>query len=88
MRKVLQLISTLLLPFGSNGHVQVILASLQLISLHGTVSRRDAVRNFEAHCESVVSITNQPPASQSSTSALTKSVVHDARSSSGTSPTS
>ena len=47
----------LLLPFGRNGHVQVILASLQLISLHGTVSRRDAVRNFEAHCESVVSIT-------------------------------
>lgn len=47
----------LLLPFGRDGRVQVLLASLQLISLHGTVSRRDIVRNFEAHCESVVSIT-------------------------------
>ena len=47
----------LLLPFGTDGRVQVILASLQLISLHGTVSRRDVVRNFEAHCETAVSIT-------------------------------
>ena len=47
----------LLLPFGTDGRVQVILASLQLISLHGTVSRRDVVRNFEAQCETVVSIT-------------------------------
>jgi len=47
----------LLLPFGRDSRVQIILASLQLISLHGTVSRRDVVRNFEAHCETVVSIT-------------------------------
>ncbi|HKO69856.1 MAG TPA: hypothetical protein VJV58_02885 [Bradyrhizobium sp.] len=47
----------LLLPFGTDGRVQVILASLQLISLHGTVSRRDVVRKFEAHCETAVSIT-------------------------------
>jgi len=46
----------LLLPFGRDDQVQVILASLQLISLHGTVSRRDAVKNFEANCETVLSI--------------------------------
>jgi hypothetical protein len=47
----------LLLPFGGDGRVKIILASLQLISLHGTVSRRNAVRNFEAHCDIVVSTT-------------------------------
>jgi hypothetical protein len=46
----------LLLPFGNDGRVQIILASLQLISLQGTVERRTVVGNFEARCESVLSI--------------------------------
>lgn len=46
----------LLLPFGKDGCVQVIVASLQLISLQGTVNRRNAVRDFEARCEIVASI--------------------------------
>jgi hypothetical protein len=46
----------LLLPFGKDGCVQVIVASLQLISLQGTVNRRNAVRDFEAQCEIVASI--------------------------------
>jgi hypothetical protein len=53
----------LLLPFGKDGRVQVIVASLQLISLQGAVNRRKAVRNFEAQCETVVSI-KIPAASQ------------------------
>ena len=47
----------LLLPFGKDGRVQVILASLQLISLQGVVERRSIVGDFEARCESVLSIT-------------------------------
>jgi hypothetical protein len=47
----------LLLPFGKDGRVQVILASLQLISLQGVVDRRSIVGDFEARCESVLSIT-------------------------------
>jgi hypothetical protein len=47
----------LLLPFGKDGRVQVILASLQLISLQGTVKRREVVGNFEAQCETVLSVT-------------------------------
>jgi hypothetical protein len=47
----------LLLPFGQDGRVQVILASLQLISLQGTPERRSIVGSFEARCETVLSIT-------------------------------
>ena len=47
----------LLLPFGKDDRVQVIVASLQLISLQGTVERRSAVRSFEAQCEIVLSVT-------------------------------
>ena len=49
----------LLLPFGKDGRVQVIVASLQLISLQGTVERRSAVKSFEAQCENraVLSVT-------------------------------
>jgi hypothetical protein len=46
----------LLLPFGNDGRVQIILASLQLVSLQGTVERRSIVGDFEARCESVLSI--------------------------------
>jgi hypothetical protein len=47
----------LLLPFGKDGQVQVILASLQLISLQGTVKRRKVVGHFEEQCEAVLSMT-------------------------------
>jgi hypothetical protein len=47
----------LLLPFGKDGQVQVILASLQLISLQGTVKRRKIVGHFEEQCEAVLSMT-------------------------------
>jgi hypothetical protein len=47
----------LLLPFGKDGRVQTILASLQLISLQGIVKRRDVVANFEARCEIMLSVT-------------------------------
>src|SRR5436305_2762034 len=47
----------LLLPFGNDGRVQIILASLQLISLRGTVDRRRVVGHFEAQFETVLSIT-------------------------------
>jgi hypothetical protein len=46
----------LLLPFGKEGSVQVILASLQLISLQGTINRRKVVPIFEGRCDSVLSI--------------------------------
>jgi hypothetical protein len=45
----------LLLPFGQGGRVQVIVASLQLVSLEGKVERRKAVENFEAQTEIVLS---------------------------------
>jgi hypothetical protein len=44
----------LLLPFGKNGRVQIIVASLQLISLEGSVERPKAVENFQAHAEIVL----------------------------------
>lgn len=47
----------LLLPFGKDGRVQIILASMQLISLQGVVERRSVVGDFEAQCESVLSVT-------------------------------
>jgi hypothetical protein len=46
----------LLLPFGKDGRVKVIVASLQLISLKGTVERRKIAKNFEAQSEAVVAI--------------------------------
>jgi len=46
----------LLLPFGEGGRVQIIVASLQLISLEGAVERRSAVENFEAQSDTVLAI--------------------------------
>jgi hypothetical protein len=46
----------LLLPFGENGRVQLIVASLQLISLKGTVERRNVAESFEAQSDSVLAI--------------------------------
>ena len=46
----------LLLPFGKNGRVKIIVASLQLISLEGTVERGKVAKDFEAQSEAVVSI--------------------------------
>ena len=46
----------LLLPFGKDGRVHQILASLQLISLEGTVERDKVVGSFEAQAECVLSI--------------------------------
>ena len=46
----------LLLPFGKDGRVQQILASLQLISLEGTVERSKVVGSFETQAESILSI--------------------------------
>jgi hypothetical protein len=45
----------LLLPFGQGGRVQVIVASLQLVSLEGKVERRKVVENFEAQTDIVLS---------------------------------
>jgi hypothetical protein len=45
----------LLLPFGTDGRVQVIVASLQLVSLEGEVERRKVVESFEARTEIVLS---------------------------------
>ena len=46
----------LLLPFGKNGRVKIIVASLQLISLEGTVERGKVAKDFEAESETVVSM--------------------------------
>jgi hypothetical protein len=46
----------LLLPFGKNGRVKIMVASLQLISLDGTVERSKIAQEFQAHTEAVVSI--------------------------------
>jgi hypothetical protein len=46
----------LLLPFGRNGRVKIILASLQLTSLDPTVERGKVAKNFEAQTEAVVSV--------------------------------
>jgi hypothetical protein len=46
----------LLLPFGKDDRVELILASLQLISLQGTVERRKVVGNFKAQAECVLSL--------------------------------
>jgi hypothetical protein len=45
----------LLLPFGTRGRVQVIVASLQLVSLEGKVERRKVIENFEAQTDVVLS---------------------------------
>jgi hypothetical protein len=46
----------LLLPFGRNGRVKIIVASLQLVSPERTVERGKVAKNFEAQSEAVVSI--------------------------------
>jgi hypothetical protein len=46
----------LLLPFGRNGRVKIIVASLQLISLEGTVERPKVAKDFEAQSEVIVSV--------------------------------
>ena len=46
----------LLLPFGKNGRVKIIVASLQLVSLEGTVERGKVAKDFEAQSETVVAI--------------------------------
>ena len=46
----------LLLPFGKGGRVQIIVASLQLVSLEGSVERPKAVERFQAHSDTVLSI--------------------------------
>jgi hypothetical protein len=46
----------LLLPFGKNGRVKIIVASLQLTSLERTVERGKIAMDFEARSEAVVSI--------------------------------
>jgi hypothetical protein len=46
----------LLLPFGKNGRVKIIVASLQLTSPKGTVERRTIAKDFEAQSEAIVSI--------------------------------
>jgi hypothetical protein len=46
----------LLLPFGKNGRVQIIVASLQLISMEGTFERANVVKYFEAQAVIMVSL--------------------------------
>ena len=46
----------LLLPFGTSGRVEQIVASLQLISLEGTVDRKAIIREFEAQSECILSV--------------------------------
>jgi hypothetical protein len=45
----------LLLPFGQSGRVQVIVASLQLVSLEAKIERRKVVENFQAQTDIVLS---------------------------------
>jgi hypothetical protein len=45
----------LLLPFGQNGRVKIVVASLQLISPEGTIERSKITKEFEAQLEIVVS---------------------------------
>ena len=45
----------LLLPFGTRGRVQVIVASLQLVSVEGKFERRKAVESFETQTDVVLS---------------------------------
>jgi hypothetical protein len=47
----------LLLPFGKHGRVQIIVASLQLISAQGAVERREMFKKFEAKSETKLSVT-------------------------------
>jgi hypothetical protein len=46
----------LLLPFGKNGRVKIIVASLQLRSLARTVERGTVAKDFAAQSEAVVSV--------------------------------
>jgi hypothetical protein len=46
----------LLLPFGKNDRVQIIVASLQLISMEGTFERASVVKYFEGQADIMVSL--------------------------------
>jgi uncharacterized protein DUF2336 len=46
----------LLLPFGKNGGVQMMVGSLQLTSMQGTVERPEVVKHFEARSETILSL--------------------------------
>ena len=46
----------LLLPFGRNGRVKIVVASLQLTSPQRTVERSKIAKDFEAQSETVVSV--------------------------------
>jgi len=46
----------LLLPFGKNGRVKLIVASLQLTSQEGTIERGKVAKDFEARSEAVVTV--------------------------------
>jgi hypothetical protein len=46
----------LLLPFGKNGRVQIVVGSLQLISMQGTVERAKVVKYFEARSETILAL--------------------------------
>ena len=46
----------LLLPFGKNGRVKIIVASLQLTSPEATVERGKVAKDFEAQSEAIVSV--------------------------------
>jgi hypothetical protein len=45
----------LLLPFGQNGRVQIIVASLQLVSLEAKIERDKVVENFQVQTDVVLS---------------------------------
>lgn len=46
----------LLLPFGRNGQVEQVVASLQLISLEGTADRKKIIHDFEKQSECILSV--------------------------------
>ena len=46
----------LLLPFGTNGRVEMIVASLQLTSMKGSFERANIVKHFEAQADIVLSL--------------------------------
>ena len=52
----------LLLPFGRDREVEQIVASMQLVSLKGTVVRRNVVKQFEAECSVTLAVKIMPRA--------------------------
>jgi hypothetical protein len=46
----------LLLPFGQNGRVEILVASLQLVSMEGTFERAHVVKHFEAQADTLLSL--------------------------------